>query len=66
VIRNDIYRRIRYRLDDPLRDLHVPKRERVDTDEDEWADDAPEKEPTEDVDLDSQPAGEIVPEEDLV
>jgi len=25
--------RLRYRQDDPLRDLHVPKRQRLDTDE---------------------------------
>ncbi len=32
MITNDFYRRLRYRADDPLRYLHVPKREREDVD----------------------------------
>jgi hypothetical protein len=29
---NDLYRRIRYRKDNPLRDYHVPRRHRLDAD----------------------------------
>ena len=29
---NDLYRRIRYRKDNPLRDYHVPRRHRLEVD----------------------------------
>ncbi|MEM9035374.1 MAG: hypothetical protein AAGD18_12345 [Actinomycetota bacterium] len=58
---NDMYCRIRYRVDDPLRYLHVPRRHRVDVDE-------PTEEPAHDdqvIDLVDVELGEIVPEPDL-
>lgn len=30
---NELYRKLRFRADDPMRDLHVPRRHRVDMDE---------------------------------
>ena len=57
----DIYRRVRYRPEDPLRYLHVPKRDRLETDEDGGTADpsATDFDPT------GEPMGDVVPEEDL-
>lgn len=58
---NAIYRYIRYRLDDPLRDLHVPKRDRLDVDEDDWA-----GTPFEASDTEHLEPGEVMAEKDLI
>ena len=57
----DIYRRVRYRSKDPLRQLHVPRRKRLDTDEDGGTADPDAR----DFDPSAEPLGDVVPEEDL-
>lgn len=59
---NDVYRRVRFRADDPMRYLHVPRRLRADIDEP-----PPEPKPNDRIiDLAEVDFGEVVPEPDLV
>jgi hypothetical protein len=61
---NDVYRRLRYREDDPLRYLHVPRRRRLDVDEDGGVVMPPDDAPLPDIGPDEM-SDEIVPEQDL-
>lgn len=64
MITNDIYRRLRYRADDPLRYSHVARRDRQETDAGHHLDARSNPEMSEDL-PDEQPFGEVVAEADL-
>ncbi len=60
---SDVYRAIRYRANDPLRYLHVPRRERLDSDPARGTN----LEVRDELDIDLDPAftGAVVPEAEL-
>lgn len=58
---NQVYRSIRFRRDDPMRDLHVPRRARVDLDEPVEIHTSSDR----DLDLTGIADEQVVPAEDL-
>lgn len=59
---NQMYRSIRFRADDPLRYLHVPKRARIDVDEPV----TPDLDIDRTLDLNAAATERIVPVEELI
>lgn len=59
---NELYRTVRFRADDPMRDLHVPRRHRVDIDEGDVIDEDAERT----IDLGAISDERIVPAEELI
>jgi hypothetical protein len=62
---NDVFRSVRFRADDPLRYLHVPRRERVDSDEAHGSAVAAVVPADDDLEREDEPYGQVVPEHEL-